>query len=247
MGYTVGQKITLQKAKLYASSDATKAANTVSGTYYIWSGTIIRNRIRITNRSEYAGKSPAGTYVTGWIDESSIPEASTTTASSTTTATTAGATSAATVQTTVGKGTEFSAEDLTGIPGRIGNLGNVVFVVSESQIKVIESFTWSSTARYVSHQRHLNRDRVEFTGVDADEISFTFRLSAYLGAKPLEDYVTLLTYQRNGTAVPFKLGNKTYGFYRWVITSLSYTGEYSDQDGDWTQAKVQVSMKGYEA
>jgi hypothetical protein len=43
-----------------------------------------------------------------------------------------------------------------------------------------------------------------------------------------------------------RLGSKTYGGYRWLIEKLTFTGEYTDQSGNWTQAKVDVTLREYE-
>lgn len=60
-----GAKVTLNKTKLYVSSTASKESNTLSGTYYLWDGTVTKNRIRITNATSRVGKSG---QVTGWVN-----------------------------------------------------------------------------------------------------------------------------------------------------------------------------------
>ena len=65
-----GTKITLNYAPFFASSTSkTPARNGVSGTYYVWSPTIINQRIRITTRASYTGRSG---YVTAWVPVSYI-------------------------------------------------------------------------------------------------------------------------------------------------------------------------------
>ena len=59
-----GSAVTLKNEPLYASSSASKIANRVTGTYYIWSTEIINGRIRITNSKANVGKDG---QVTGWI------------------------------------------------------------------------------------------------------------------------------------------------------------------------------------
>lgn len=76
MAYSSGQQIKISGAALYVSSDAKKAAAYKSGTYYIWNGTVINGRIRITNTKSNCGRTPAGVYVTGWINTSSIQSSS---------------------------------------------------------------------------------------------------------------------------------------------------------------------------
>lgn len=64
VAFKAGTKLTLKNVALYASSSARERANTVTGTYYVWSTSKVNNRIRITNKSSNVGK--AG-QVTGWI------------------------------------------------------------------------------------------------------------------------------------------------------------------------------------
>lgn len=66
-----GTKVTLQDAVLYASADADSGTK-LSGTYYLYDGQVVRGRMRITNRAENVGKTPIGTYVTGWVNRSDL-------------------------------------------------------------------------------------------------------------------------------------------------------------------------------
>ena len=60
-----GVKIKLNYAPFFVSSSAkSPARNGVSGTYYVWSATIINNRIRITTRPDWAGVSGK---CTAWV------------------------------------------------------------------------------------------------------------------------------------------------------------------------------------
>lgn len=71
-GFTAGTKVTLKSTELYASATATKYSSKKTGTYYIYSDEVSNNRIRVTNSSSNVGKTPAGTYVSGWVKTSDI-------------------------------------------------------------------------------------------------------------------------------------------------------------------------------
>lgn len=204
MAYTTGQEIYLSSASLYVDSTTATVSNTVTGTYYIWSGSEVNSRIRITTSEDYCGKSA---YVTGWINTSSISGSSSSSSSSSTDSSTTSSSSSTSSVVTETK-TETKVEPDSDVPGQIGFLGVVVFLVSSSQIKTINDFTWSSSATYAAHARHTKAATVEFTGVEPDEISFSFLLSSYLGTDPMYDYVTLLGYMRTGTAIPLNIGGK---------------------------------------
>lgn len=67
-----GKMIKLDKVALYAASSVKDPSRFITGNYYIYSTTIINNRIRITNVKENVGKTPIAKFVTGWISVSDI-------------------------------------------------------------------------------------------------------------------------------------------------------------------------------
>lgn len=60
-----GAKVTLKNTNIYASSTASSSSGKRSGTYYLWDGSVVKNRIRITNASNRVGVSG---QVTGWVN-----------------------------------------------------------------------------------------------------------------------------------------------------------------------------------
>ena len=67
---TTGAKVKLNNAAFYAASSSKSAARTgVNGTYYIWSATVINNRVRITTQTSLVGKSG---QVTAWVPIANI-------------------------------------------------------------------------------------------------------------------------------------------------------------------------------
>ncbi|MCD8052266.1 MAG: phage tail protein [Clostridiales bacterium] len=257
MGYKKGQKIKLKNAASYESSTTSKISKRRTGTYYIWSAATRNGRIRITTKKSYAGKTPASKYVTCWVKTSAVKSTSTSStgstksssssssSSTTTTKTTTSTTSSTTTSTSTTVVNVVEATDVTPtttLTGQIGYLGLVVFAVSASMVKTLDDFTLTSSVSYVQHDRHLTTPRLEFTGIDASTITFTLILSAYLGADVWSDYNKLETYMDKGIAVPLKIGDKTYGNYRWCIEKLVLKGSTTDGDGNWTSAEVSVSL-----
>lgn len=114
---------------------------------------------------------------------------------------------------------------------QIGTLGEVVFSVSDSVVETITSFTWSGSARYSTHQRHLTHALTEFTGLDPDGITFDIFVSAYLGVDPMTEVVKIWNYERSGTAVPLTIGTHAYGKYRWSIKSHKMKAQTFDKRG----------------
>ena len=70
--YAKGTKLSLNKVKVFASSSAKASSAVVTGSYWIYDGQVINNRLRITNRAQSVGKTPIAIYVSGWINKSDI-------------------------------------------------------------------------------------------------------------------------------------------------------------------------------
>lgn len=130
---------------------------------------------------------------------------------------------------------------------RIGTLGNLLFQTSSNLVHTIGSLQESGSARYATHQRHLARGLVEFCGSEPDEISISITLSRGLGAEPEESLALIRQYEREGTALPFVLGGRTVGDYRWVITGHKMTVTQFDGRGGTASADVTVSLREYTA
>lgn len=64
-GLTPGDVLHLKNTPLYAGSESKTPARYLTGTYYYWGGSVVRNRIRITNSKSRVNISG---QVTGWID-----------------------------------------------------------------------------------------------------------------------------------------------------------------------------------
>lgn len=67
-----GAKIVLNNTPIYSSSSTKTSSSKKTGTYYIYDDEVVNGRIRITNSASNVGKTPAGSYVTGWVNVSDI-------------------------------------------------------------------------------------------------------------------------------------------------------------------------------
>ena len=129
----------------------------------------------------------------------------------------------------------------------IGTLGDIVFSVSRNQVNTFDGLKWESSAQYAQHNRHLRDVLLEFTGTDADKISFSMFFSVFLGVNPLTEITKLLNAERNGRVMRLVIGTKAYGKHRWVITQTSKTLERFDNKGNLLMASVNVSLLAYAA
>ena len=127
----------------------------------------------------------------------------------------------------------------------IGCLGDIVFQVSEETVYTLDNMTWSGSARYAVHERHLNHALTEFTGLDPDQISFDIMLCSELGADPITEVVKLWDIERSGQAVPLTIGTKAYGKYRWNIVKHEMKPKAHRANGDIHTATVSGSLQEY--
>ncbi len=126
----------------------------------------------------------------------------------------------------------------------VGSLGDVVFQVSSKTVLTLDNIQWNSGARWEEHKRHMRDPALEYTGMEADEMSFDIYLSRTLGVDPMEQIVMLFNYERTGRLLPLTIGNKGYGKYRWVITKTTRKFEVTDQIGV-SSVTVGLTLKGY--
>lgn len=254
MALSKGYKVTLKNTALYVSSTATKKAATKSGAYYIWSAATKNGRIRITNKKSYCGKNPAGKYVVGWINVSAIKNGTSAKDAAAKAIKKVAAKAAETITKENGSGSSGSGNTTaqkdplipTETVGMIGYLGTLRFIVKPGTVRTLNGFQWSSNANISEHERHGRRGKVEFTGMQAEEISFSMWLSLYAGTTPMTQYDKLRKWQRNGTVLPLMMGKTSYGYYRWLIQSLKFSGEQTDGNGEWVSATVSITLKAYE-
>lgn len=127
----------------------------------------------------------------------------------------------------------------------IGSLGNTVFIVTSKEVKTFDNMKWDSSAKYAEHDRHLKDPLLEFTGNDADRITFTMFFSIFLGVDPLWEIGKLLETERKGIANFLVIGSKRYGRHKWVIKSISKDLENFDNKGRMMIAKVSISLVAY--
>lgn len=110
----------------------------------------------------------------------------------------------------------------------------------------IKNMVQNVSARYTTHQRAGGPALTEFTGTDAQTITFDIELAAYLGVNPTKERERLQECVLNGTTLPFVLGNVVYGSYRWVIKSVKFKTLHTDAFGTPTWITASVSLLEYQ-
>lgn len=128
---------------------------------------------------------------------------------------------------------------------KLGSFGGITFIVSENIIRTFDGMKWDVSAKYATHDRHLQSDLLEFLGPEPDGITFTVKLSAFLGTNPMQEVKKLRQMTRTGQAERLVLGSQVYGSYKWVITKLSVSMQTFDSRGNCLAADVSLTLKEY--
>lgn len=129
--------------------------------------------------------------------------------------------------------------------GKIGCLGDIPFKVSSETVQTISNAKWTGTAKFSTHQRSGGDALTEFVGNEPDKFTFDMVLSAFLGVDPMECVDKINTYRREGRALPLVIGDRSYGQYRWTITSSSVSLQTTDGKGNVLEAKLSVTLQEY--
>lgn len=93
----------------------------------------------------------------------------------------------------------------------IGCLGPVVFTVSSSEVRTFSDWKREAKGRYATHNVMGGRPVLEFLGTDLQTITFTMRLSVFLGVNPANEAAKLRQLCEDGTSMPLVIGNETVG------------------------------------
>jgi len=126
----------------------------------------------------------------------------------------------------------------------IGALGDVSFYVSDKAAQTFTNMKWKSSAKYSTHELHMKKGILELTGYDPDELSFSMKLSAFLGVNPRKAMDQLESMKNAGKVVQLVLGTKIIG-KRWVVKEISRTFDTFYKDGSLVEASVDVSLTEY--
>ena len=67
-----GTQINIKSIPMYTTAYSNRYSSKKSGTYFIYNDEVVNERIRITNSKKNVGRTPIGSYVSGWINVSDI-------------------------------------------------------------------------------------------------------------------------------------------------------------------------------
>jgi phage protein U len=128
---------------------------------------------------------------------------------------------------------------------KIGNLGDVVFTVSEKVMRTFSEFTRNSSGRWTTHEILGKKPLSQYVGPGLDTVKFTMRFDAGYGVNPRKELDRLTEIDRKGKALPLVIGGKGVGVGLWVITALEQAWTSIDHRGNILIATVNVTLQEY--
>ncbi len=128
---------------------------------------------------------------------------------------------------------------------RIGAFGNLVFSVSDQTVRTFDNMKWDFSAKYATHDRHIQADLLEYQGPEIETVSFGMEFSVFLGVDPIKEIKRLREMVRSGYTGRLVIGRMIYGSYKWVIQKGTINLQRFDGNGNLLSARADVTLKEY--
>ncbi|MBR6873017.1 MAG: phage tail protein [Ruminococcus sp.] len=127
---------------------------------------------------------------------------------------------------------------------KIGQLGDILFEVSDQTIQTIRDMTWSGQASTGTHKLHLKKALTEFTGAEPETITFNMRVTKALSGDPKSVLNTLRNYIKNGKTVTLILSGSKQGT-SWLVTKFKATVKNYDKKGAISDIDFSITLTEY--
>lgn len=129
----------------------------------------------------------------------------------------------------------------------LGTFGDVVFSVGmngeQIQALTFDGFTRSGKANYATHNIHGKKPLLEFTGLDADSVSFSVRLDVALGVEPIAQIKRFKQIKDEGIVGTLIIGGYVFGDF--VLDDLKETWRQINGNGILTVAILDLKLTEY--
>lgn len=127
-----------------------------------------------------------------------------------------------------------------------GVFGPLIFA---RQVGVMHDFADSETANFAEHGIHLQKPRLEFTGLGLVEVSFEMDFLSGLTTEPAAGIQLLSSLLRGARPYPLVVAGQIIGGWsaRFVLTERSAAHHWYSLGGGIQNATVKVSMREYVA
>lgn len=127
----------------------------------------------------------------------------------------------------------------------VGSLGDIVFEVNDDRKLTFSGMSYNVGARTSAHNRINGRPVIEYLGSENEEVSFTIKLSAFLGINPRKSMYKLNDMCREGVPLRLVIGKTHFGKYKWLITKVSSTMEHISNRGQLLSITAKITLREY--
>lgn len=127
----------------------------------------------------------------------------------------------------------------------VGSLGSVKFNVSSNRVFTFDGYKRSGAAKVAEHEVIAGKTNLEFTGLDAQQISFDVQLLAHMGISPERQYDKLCKMRDSGEVVNFMLGSKPVSQNKWLVVSVDQQVDHWKSRGKISVATVSLTLREY--
>ena len=127
----------------------------------------------------------------------------------------------------------------------IGNLGEIVFKVSNDNIRTFTNLKESNSAKFVEHSVIGKKGLLEFVGFGAATVTMKIKLDYTYGLNPYEELKTFRKMFKAREAYDLVIGGKPIGDSLWVIENFDEELETFDSAGNFISATIDIRLREY--
>ena len=124
----------------------------------------------------------------------------------------------------------------------IGSFDEVVFECSRFRVRTLKDYRRTSKVRYARHDLLNQTQALEYTGREAETITFGMTFNSRYGVTPTEEVDKLRALCFKGRHAPLILGGVVIGEHDWIIEEVSETVEHRNAQGRVLVAEVEVTL-----
>jgi phage protein U len=127
----------------------------------------------------------------------------------------------------------------------IAFLDDIIFEVSNLFVNTFESVNRTGKAKYAVHEIIGNKPRLEYAGIELDELTYEMNLCRQLWGfiDPMWQVKKVRDYMKNKQVLTFSVGDTVYGQY--IIENITDKASHIDNHGNIYRIVLTVTMREY--
>ena len=127
----------------------------------------------------------------------------------------------------------------------LGSLGDIEFEVSDEKVRTFSAMQISKSAKFAAHEVHNKKALLEFTGLNAANLSLKIDINSALGVDVNEELDALHELLDQHEAVPFILNGEPQGDGLWALESLDEEFSLINNKGELVRVELSLKLREY--